>query len=92
MYARGSRVISILSLLLLLLSLSFITQLRNGVGELFPVDGGDPDRNVVGVGHFHPVAKHPVPVTGLGHLGPHPVSFDGHLVGGNSGDEHRDQH
>ena len=63
----------------------WLTQLWNGVGKLFSVDGSDLDRDVVGVGHFHPVTQHPVPVAGLGHLCPHPVPFDGHFVGGNSG-------
>ena len=63
----------------------WLTQLWDGVGELFSVDGSDPDRDVVGVGHFHPVTQHPVPVAGLGHRCPHPVPFDGHLIGGNSG-------
>ena len=63
----------------------WLTQLWNGVGELFSVDGSDPDRDVVGVGHFHPVTQHPVPVAGLGHRFPHPVPLDGHFVGGNSG-------
>ena len=61
-----------------------LTKTRNGICELFTVDGSDPDRDVIGVGHFHPVIQHPVAVTGLGHCLPHPVAFDGHLVGGNS--------
>ena len=61
-----------------------LTKLRDGVCELFAVDGSDLDRNVVGVGHFHPVVDDPVPVRRLAHRCPHPVALNGYLIGWDS--------